>query len=331
MQFLPLKTSLEYNEKRLLDTEVMTKLNNENCVIVPGWTLLIVGIVIGIIVGSILTAGLFVIFRVGKKDNSSKEIKRMNHGNNPIELETSEVILSHNYDERMSEISFGLANESIEKQALPQQPRQAKRSTQSSCGSNRAVLAGGNKFSQIKDEENQMNPKSPPRAKKVSPKRIFRRGLFGKHTSPVKNQLKMKELKTNEKTRINNTHDDIESSVPTKNQNNDDSTYGEFVVDVSTVDVDGGSIVTFSDIIKNRKDLIKYRQEDTSSHDIHRHGHDKVTENSTGAVLKSYEMPQTPQTVLSFEEQIQENMMLYPQSKPIAEKLSSPSKKLFHE
>jgi len=241
-----------------------------------------------------LTAGLFIIFF--KRKASPTNRKPVFHKTK--ELRAGDVICSKNI-EQMSDISFGLTIDPFEKRSLS--PKKANKLSFTNDDKKRDSNEEKGIFESAKVDKKQDFPSNSDNFKLMKSKESAfteRNGFSNGFLAKVFNNTREKNpnshgKKPMSKNKYVDLDDDIES-VPTKIDNSDENTYGEFVVDVDTLD--DGSILTFADIIKTRKELIKYYQDSTT---------DLTFDDSR------LNQPDTPTTVTSFEEEFNEDMVAH--------------------
>lgn len=223
---------------------------DESCVQIPGWTMLITGTFIGLILGSFLTAGFFILFFAGNYDSPSGKISELES----TKSRSDEIFVS-NGDGQISELSFALANGADK--SKPEEKIVLTREDEKSFHHNENAQWTTIYKNQIKDgtrQENKIHEMENNRVFKMNPflERLFRKNL----KNVIRGSGSAQSLPgcQNVGAQI-----DMESLPTMTNQNIDESTYGEFVVDTDPLDGDGASILTYSDIIKSHKELIDYR------------------------------------------------------------------------
>ena len=268
-------------------------ITNENCIIIPEWTMLVAGVIIGVIVGSLLTAGIYIIFyRISDKTFIE----------NNCDSHSDEIYVGKSNDEMMSEITFtqylGQSKrmlELIENKKDNKQPNPNPKKLQKNAkGKNNHDFTQKLKMDQFLKQQS----------------RRFGRKFLGKHPNHDKNIAKAHESATKLRKKNVDVDTDIEEA-----KNNEDKSLDEFVVDVDTINGDGASVLTFSDIIKSR-DLKQYyndwNSDRKSNNTNEKFGgfHQKDVSNSrneTNTKKGDIDVIHTPQTVSTQEDYIYDN------------------------
>jgi len=252
--------------------------DNTECVFVSGWVLFLLGMLLGLVMGIVVT-GALVVYMAPEESSPPKD-----RANTPHRSSLENVNLPQN-DVAMSELSFGvgsgtseeeLSNDpSIAVQELTNRPPNDKHphSTSPSHKNVQRIL-----FRYGMDDIGK-------KRRRISILTLFKNSSMAKRlsfpTHPPKDPFSNEE--------VSSVNRKVEDNSIAKNSHVDESTCSEFVVDLDAADVDGESIFTYSDILDPRKDYIYSHEEGPTTNT-------RVSKYDDHSSFGSYYSPNKPNT-----------------------------------